>query len=259
MELTSNLILELDEQPFLLEKRIELLKAIQKEGSISKAAKVVPMSYKAAWDAVDAMNNLSHTPIVSRETGGKGGGGTTLTPYGQNLLKTYTVLKNEQKMFLERLKNMTDVDSGTFKTLGRLSMQISARNQLSGMISKIEKGAVNAQITIALKSGNELVSVITNSAVETLGLSENDEVTAFFKSSSVLLGRGEMLISAQNRLEGKVLSVQPGHINSEVVVSVGEHDKIVAVVTQDSIEMLQIEAGSDICAVIKSNDIMIGK
>lgn len=259
MELTSNLILELDEQPFLLEKRIELLKAIRHEGSISKAAKAVPMSYKAAWDAIDAMNNLSHTPIVSRETGGKGGGGTTLTAYGENLLQTYTILKNEQKSFLERLEKLTDVDNGTLKTIGRLSMQISARNQLSGMIIKIAKGAVNAQITIELKSGNRLVSVITNSAVESLGLQEGDEVTAFFKSSSVLVGIGEMQISAQNMLAGVVESIEPGAINSEVVISMGELDKIVAIVTQDSTEMLEITTGSKVNAVIKSNDIMIGK
>ena len=51
MEILSNLTLEIFNQPFLLEKRIELLIAIQKTGSISKAAKEVPMSYKAAWEA----------------------------------------------------------------------------------------------------------------------------------------------------------------------------------------------------------------
>ena len=43
------------------------------------------MSYKSAWEAVEAMNNLSISPIVTRETGGAGGGGTTLTNYGENL------------------------------------------------------------------------------------------------------------------------------------------------------------------------------
>lgn len=259
MELTSNLVLELNEQPFLLEKRIELLKAIEQEGSISKAAKAVPMSYKAAWDAVDAMNNLSHIPIVSRETGGKGGGGTTLTEYGKNLLNSYTVLKKEQKIFLDRLEKMTDLDSGTLKTIERLSMQISARNQLSGTITKIAKGMVNAQICISLKSGNTIVSVITNNAVEALGLSEGDEVTAFFKSSSVILGKGDMEISAQNRLEGTVQSVETGMINSEVVVSMGDYEKVVAVVDQDSIQDLGLETGSNVYTMIKSNDIMIGK
>ena len=259
MEITSNLTLELADQPFLLEKRIELLKAIKNHGSISKAAKAVPMSYKAAWDAVDTMNNLSHTPIVSRETGGKGGGGTTLTEYGENLLKTYLVLKKEQKRFLERLKSMTDVDKGTLKTIGRLSMQISARNQLSGKIKKIDRGMVNAQLSVQLKSGNMLLSVITNNAVETLGLEEGQEVTAFFKSTSVLLGRGKMQISAQNRFEGIVESVQKGKVNAEIVVKVGDLDKIVAVVTKESAEELGMVPGSTICAVIKSTDIMIGK
>ena len=100
-------------QPFLLEKRIELLRAIEQHGSISKAAKAVPMSYKSAWEAVDTMNALSPEPIVSRETGGKDGGGTTITAYGQQLLENYTVLKEEHSRFLERLSALTDIQSGS--------------------------------------------------------------------------------------------------------------------------------------------------
>ena len=138
-------------------------------------------------------------------------------------------------------------------------MQISARNQLSGTITTVAKGVVNAQVTIQLKSGSMLVSVITNNAVDALGLSEGDEVTAFFKSCSVMLGRGEMEISAQNRLEGTVQSVESGKINSEVVVSMGDFEKVVAVVNQDSIQDLGLETGSNVYTMIKSNDIMIGK
>ncbi|MBD3790746.1 MAG: TOBE domain-containing protein [Campylobacterales bacterium] len=259
MELTSNLTLELSDQPFLLEKRIQLLNAIKQHGSISKAAKAVPMSYKAAWDAVDTMNNLSHTPIVSRETGGKGGGGTTLTEYGENLLKTYSILKEEQKRFLERLKQVTDVDKGTLKTIGRLSMQISARNQLSGTIERIIKGAVNTQLHVQLKSGNRLVSIITNNAVESLGLDKGDDITAIFKATSVLLATGEIHISAQNKFESTVESIHAGKVNAEVVLSMGDIDRIVAVVTKESVEALKIAPGSKVCAVIKATDIMIGK
>lgn len=59
MEFSSNLTLGILNEPFLLEKRIRLLNAIEQYGSILKAAKNVPMSYKAAWDSIDAMNNLS--------------------------------------------------------------------------------------------------------------------------------------------------------------------------------------------------------
>jgi len=47
---------------FLGDTRIRLLEAIGRLGSISRAAKAVPMSYKAAWDALDAMNNLARPP-----------------------------------------------------------------------------------------------------------------------------------------------------------------------------------------------------
>ncbi|OXH85109.1 molybdenum-dependent transcriptional regulator, partial [Burkholderia multivorans] len=60
--------------------RIALLAAIGDTGSITRAAKAVGLSYKAAWDAIDTMNNLAGEPLVVRSTGGKGGGGTTLTP-----------------------------------------------------------------------------------------------------------------------------------------------------------------------------------
>ena len=170
MEISSNLTLEIFNQPFLLEKRIELLIAVKRTGSISKAAKEVPMSYKAAWEAIEAMNNLSTTPIVQRETGGVGGGGTTLTPYGENLIETFEILKKEQKKFLENLSQFTDINSGTLKDIRRLSMQISARNQIAGTVELIANGTVNAEVYIKLKSGYTIISVITNTAVNNLDL-----------------------------------------------------------------------------------------
>ena len=81
------------DKPELLEKRIRLLEAIGEFGSISSAAKKVGLSYKAAWEAVDTMNNLSHNPLVVKVTGGSGGGGTTLTVLGQEMVNNYTILK----------------------------------------------------------------------------------------------------------------------------------------------------------------------
>ncbi len=260
MEISSNLTLELFEQPFLLEKRIDLLFAIKKCGSISKAAKEVPMSYKKAWEAVDTMNNLSPTPIVQTETGGRGGGGTVLTTYGENLLKTYLVLKDEHKKFLEALKNMTDIDSGTLKTIGRLAMQISARNQIRGVVELIEEGKVNAQVFIKLRSGYTLVSTITKTAVHNLDLKIDDEVTAFFKSSTVLITTDLTLnISARNKFQGKIESIHQGEINSEVIIDIGNQDRIASVVTSNSINNLKLKEGESVSAIIKASDIMIGK
>ena len=260
MEISSNLTLEIFNQPFLLEKRIDLLIAIKRTGSISKAAKEVPMSYKTAWEAIEAMNNLSTTPIVQRETGGVGGGGTTLTPYGENLVTTYEILQNEQKKFLQNLSKRTDINTGTLKDIRRLSMQISARNQISGIVELISNGTVNAEVYIKLKSGYTIVSVITNTAVNNLDLKIGDDVVAIFKSNAVLITTDIALnISARNKFLGIVDSINKGEINSELIIDIGNGDKIASIITTNSIESLNIEEKKEICAVIKASDVMLGK
>lgn len=260
MAISSNLTLELFNQPFLLEKRIELLKAIQKTGSINKAAKEVPMSYKSAWEAIEAMNNLSIQPIVQRETGGAGGGGTTLTSYGVNLIETFFLLKAEQNKFIENLNRITDLNTGSLKTIRRLSMQISARNQIIGTVEKITLGAVNAEVVIKLRSGNTIVSIITNTATENLELNIGDEVIAVIKSSNVLLSTETNLkISARNTLKGEIEAINQGEINSEVVINVGNEDKVVTVITTSSIKSMNLKVGSKVDAIIKASDIMIGR
>jgi len=259
MELSSKLTLEMLGKPFLLEKRIELLYAIEKYGSISKAAKAVPMSYKSAWEAVDMMNSLAPEPIVCRETGGKDGGGTTITEYGKKLLENYAVLKEEHRRFLERLSELTDIQSGSFKTIGRLAMQISARNQIQAEVVSVESKNVNAKVHLKLKSGQELVSIITKEAVENLQIEINQVVTAIFKSNTVLLSKLEDENSIENRLEGRVTHIDIDEENAKITVDIGKHDTIVSVMSQSIVNHLELEIGSLVGVHIKANDIMIGK
>lgn len=259
MELSSALTLEMLGKPFLLEKRIELLHAIEKHGSISKAAKAVPMSYKSAWEAVDTMNSLSPEPIVHRETGGKDGGGTTITAYGLKLLENYALLKEEHTRFLARLSELTDIQSGAFKTIGRLALQLSARNQIQAQVISVESANVNAKIHLRLKSGQVLVSVITKEAVENLHIEEKQTVTAIFKSSSVLLSTLEDEKSEENRLKGIVTKIDTDIENAKVLVDIGNHDTIVSVVSKDVLEKMELKEGSSVMAMIKANDIMLGK
>ena len=67
-------------------------------------------------------------------------------------------------------------------------MKISARNILKGKIVKIVHGAVNSEVTIELPGGSRLVSIITNSSVETLGLTEGKQAYAIIKASNVMVG-----------------------------------------------------------------------
>ena len=189
MRFISDLTLIDGENSFLLKKRIALLKAIDEVGSLNLAAKLVPLSYKGAWDMIDVMNNLCPMPIVEKNTGGVGGGGTKLTQYGKNLVKTYEIIEKEHQKFLETISLVTDFDSGNLKFFRRFNMQISARNQLLGIIQKIEIEKVSATIYVKLKSGYVMTSVITVGAIENLGLKENDEVIVIIKSNSIFFSK----------------------------------------------------------------------
>ncbi|MBA1421418.1 MAG: TOBE domain-containing protein [Epsilonproteobacteria bacterium] len=252
MELSSALTFEMLGKPFLLEKRIVLLHAIKEHGSISKAAKAVPMSYKSAWEAVDVMNSLSPEPIVSRETGGKDGGGTTITEYGETLLQNYALLKAEHTRFLERLSELTEIQSGTFKTIGRLAMQLSARNQIQAEVLSITSTSVHADIVLALKSGQSLHVVITQEAVENLQIEVGQSMTAIFKSNAVSLWQGE----EENHLSGSIVELEKDETLCKIVIDMGNHDKIVAVLeTSDT----TLTLGSNIDVVVQKNHIILGK
>lgn len=69
--------------------KIELLEQIQTCGSISAAGRAMAMSYKRAWDLVDEINQICGQAAVKRQTGGKHGGGATLTPFGESLVERY--------------------------------------------------------------------------------------------------------------------------------------------------------------------------
>ena len=98
---------------FLGDTRIRLLESIDIHGSITQAAKAVPLSYKAAWDAIDVMNNLADHPLVIRSTGGRHGGGTLLTDYGRKVVVLYRALEAEYQAALDRMAaSMSSDQSG---------------------------------------------------------------------------------------------------------------------------------------------------
>jgi molybdate transport system regulatory protein len=73
--------------------KIDLLEAIDREGSISAAGRALGMSYKRAWDLVDALNKVIGAPVVVASIGGYRGGGATLTDAGRNLVADYRAIE----------------------------------------------------------------------------------------------------------------------------------------------------------------------
>ncbi len=158
-------------------QRIALLAHIAEQGSITRAAKSAGLSYKAAWDAIDELNNLAQNPLVERSVGGKGGGGARLTAEGERVLRLYQRLQVLQAEVLG-----SDEAASDFNLLGRLMLRTSARNQLHGQVVAIERHGRNDLIRLQLAGGLSLSAQITHDSTQRLELEAGVEVVALIKA-----------------------------------------------------------------------------
>ncbi len=239
-------------------RRIALLEAIGTHGSITAAAKAVGLSYKAAWDAVDAMNNLSTAPLVVRATGGRHGGGTQLTDHGRQLVELYRKREGGQRRMLERLQGEMHDATRLNEALRSIALKTSARNQLRGTVTKVHRGAVNADVVLAIGDGLEIFANITREAVDELDLKRGREAVALIKSSFVLLSPDpDIRISARNRLPGTVASIAPGAVNCEVKLQLAGSRTLIAIVTREGLKQLGLRSGSPCVALVKASHVLI--
>lgn len=263
--LRSKLEVDTEFGSFLGDTRIRLLEAIEKHGSISQAAKAVPLSYKAAWDAIDAMNNLADQPLVVRSTGGRNGGGTLLTEHGKKTVALYRALEAEYQAALDRLSaSLNDGQASDFQQfrqlLKRMSMKTSARNQFAGKIVGMREGNVDFEVRLRIDDENEIAAVITGDSAEALGLQIGMEIHALVKASSVLLMNDRNLkTSARNQLWGEITRIHDGPVNAEVTLALPSGRSICAVVTHDSVQRMGLVVGSQACAAFKASSVILCK
>lgn len=261
--LTGRLSIETSGGSALSDTRVRLLEAIDRLGSINQAAKAVPLSYKAAWDAVDTLNNLSPAPLVVRVTGGRQGGGTLLTDHGRRMVAMYRALEIETQAALARVAARLGDDGplsiDDFRRLmQRMAMKTSARNQFSGPIVALRDGEVDYEVRLRLDKQTEIVAVITKASAENLGLAIGKEVVALVKSSSVLLSTdSEIRLTARNQLWGEVSAIHEGSVNDEVSLLLPSGKNVTAVVTHGSCERLGLAVGTRACAIFKSSSVIL--
>ena len=241
--------------------RIALLAAIGDTGSITRAAKSVGISYKAAWEAVDTMNNLAGEPLVLRSTGGKGGGGTVLTPRAVSLIDAFRVIEREHRRFIGAASAAVagfDVD---WAMIRRIGMKTSARNQMLGTVASIQRGAVNDQVSLTLPGGQAIVAVLTHESTEALGLAVGADACALVKASWIMLavddGGPALKLSARNQLHGVVETIKRGAVNSEATLALDGGGTLTAVVTNDSVDALGLAAGRRTIALFKASSVIL--
>lgn len=262
-KLVSRLSIDTALGAFLGDTRIRLLEAIGHHGSISRAAKALPMSYKAAWDAIDTMNNLAEIPLVESSVGGRRGGGTRLTPYGARLIAMYRAVEQEYQEAMERLSReigpSEDADlQECRRLLRRMAMKTSARNQFVAEVSGMRHSRISTVVMLRVDEGVDLTALITRESAESLNLSVGSEVHAFIKASAVILSTDRRLrTSARNHLWGSVKRIHQGSVNAEVTMSIAGERTVTSLVTKDSAIALGLQMGGPACAVFKASSVIL--
>ncbi|HEY4436711.1 TOBE domain-containing protein [Lelliottia sp. V106_10] len=138
-------------------------------------------------------------------------------------------------------------------------MSVSARNQLAGTVSATSHGAVNDEVELTLTGGAKLVAIVTTSSKEALGLVPGKEAIALIKAPWVTLATEEcgLKFSARNQFAGAISQVTEGAVNATVHVKTDAGFEIVAVVTNESREEMQLAAGKRVIALVKASAILI--
>ena len=240
-------------------ERIALLEAIGAGGSIAAAAKAVGLSYKGAWDAVQALNNLAERPLVATRAGGRRGGFAEVTPEGEAVIAAFHAVEAELAHVLAGLERRLAGGEPLHTLLWSLGMKTSARNALRGVVESVTDGAVSAEVTLAIGEGATIVAVITRQSVDALGLAPGRPAIALIKSSFVLLARGGegWRTSARNSLPGVVTRLERGAVNDEVTLEIGGGKTLTATITHQSAEALELGVGQAVTALIKASHVIL--
>ncbi|HSX72223.1 MAG TPA: TOBE domain-containing protein [Pseudomonas sp.] len=245
MTLLSTLAQHIARRP----QRIALLQQVAEQGSITRAAKAAGLSYKAAWDAIDELNNLAGQPLVERSVGGKGGGGARLSATGERLLQLYLRLERLQAQLLEAAEQDDDL-----ALLGRLMLRTSARNQLSGRVAAIHAQGRNDLIEIALDDDNRLQAQITHDSTERLELVVGTPVVALFKAGCL-----ELVETGDGALRGTVEQVlADGDGPAEVRIALPGGQRLCALVEAGRLAALAPSTGRPVLARVSPAQVLLG-
>lgn len=262
--LEAELKLQIAGQTLGGEVRMRLLACIAEFGSITHAAKAAGLSYKAAWDALEAMHQLTGLALVERLAGGKGGGGTRLTARGQQLLENYRQIQAAHQRFVRELNAQTQDLSADLFLLRKLSMKTSVRNQFWGQVAAIKTGAVQDEVQVQLAQGLQLVATISQESTQHLQLKPGSEVFALVPANNITLAEFTELdgtgirFSARNQIKGIVERWQTGAVSTEVVLRLEADLYLAVTITNESATAMNLQQGQTLLALFKAGSVILG-
>ncbi|WP_075180748.1 molybdenum-dependent transcriptional regulator [Pantoea sp. 1.19] len=256
MQADISLIIRLQQTLFADPRRIALLKQIQHSGSISQGARQAGISYKSAWDAMDTMNRLSGRTLVERVTGGKGGGGAQLTPFGLRLIQLYDLLGQMQQKAFDALQDDAVPLDSLLGAIARSSLQTSARNQLFGTLLTRDGHPPQQTVTVLLADGVTRLSVaLTARSAERLGLEVGKAVLLLIKAPQIQLG--DVDDGAENRLPVTVVAIEAGESLCEAIVQLGSGDTLCVTLPREEVARQSLLPGMQTTAHFHADNVIL--
>lgn len=237
-------------------EKVALLEAIAALGSISAAARQVGLSYKGAWDTVQAMNNLFDGPLIEAAPGGRAGGAAVLTPRGEAVVAAFSRVKVELQATLAKLDSQL-ADGAARDLFWSLGMRTSARNALRGVVGAIAPGAVSAEVALILTGGLTITATLTRRSVEDLELAVGKPAIALIKANFVGLAAGDLKPPARNRIPGIILQREDGAGHSEIALDIGAGKTLISTITTERAESLGLGPSVQATALIKPAHVIL--
>lgn len=239
-------------------ERVTLLEAVIEHGSITKAADVAGFSYKTAWDAVNAINNLLPRPAFITHTGGPRGGGAEVTEEGRRLLATFRRLEEKLSRISSSIAR-EGIEGGEDLAFWGIGMKLSARNTFHCTVLEIFPAPVNVEVRLQMSPDVVISSIVTNASVAELGLVPQREVLALVNANSVMLAPCDQTprTSARNKVMGRVLQRFDDGSDVEVTVGVGGGKTMTSIMTQDSADATGVKPGADVCAIFNGANVIL--
>ena len=245
-QLLSKLFLTHNQEHFLTPERIELLQSVAKMGSISAGAKEMGKSYKWAWDSIDQMNSHSSSALVSKSSGGKGGGGAEITPFAIELVDYYDDLK---RIYQNKVESYQERFNQAFE---KRSFTKDIASTLHGTVSKIECNDDLCEVAIAY--GNTTLKAKCKTAMK---LSQDDAISFMVESNQIIIAKQAVEISAQNLLVGIITAIDQEGKKVYLTLALETKEQLKVLITTDSLAQLDLQMEQTCFAYFKTYNITI--
>ena len=134
-------------------------------------------------------------------------------------------------------------------------MKLSARNQFAGQVVRVQEGIVNGIVTLDFNGGT-ISGTISLAAIKELGLAEGKKAVAIVKATEVMIGLGEMKLSARNQFPGVITQINEGGVNNIVTVELASGIKVSATISKNAVDELGLTVVKNATGVIKATSVM---